>query len=74
MYTQVLLAMLKRDLIEEPFSQQPEPGLLPTMPPYMVMHCSVIILIDTINDQCQCLLVAVGGQPCPHCCCFCLNR
>ena len=36
MYAQVLLAMLKRDLIEEPFSQQPEHGPLPTMPAYMV--------------------------------------
>jgi hypothetical protein len=36
MYAQVLLAMLKRDLIEEPFSQQPEAGPLPTMPAYMV--------------------------------------
>jgi hypothetical protein len=36
MYAQVLLAMLKRDLIEEPFSQHPESGPLPTMPAYMV--------------------------------------
>ena len=38
MYAQVLLSMLKRDLIEEPFSQQPESGPLPTMPAYMVRY------------------------------------
>lgn len=45
MYAQVLLAMLKRDLIEEPFSQQPESGPLPTMPPYMSIY------VDDLNVQ-----------------------
>ena len=51
MYAQVLLAMLKRDLIEEPFSQQPESGPLPTMPPYMVNKeiCQYLITTTWMN-------------------------
>lgn len=51
MYAQVLLAMLKRDLIEEPFSQQPEPGPLPTMPPYMSIYVDDLTIPKPRKDE-----------------------
>ncbi|XP_028406543.1 centrosomal protein of 112 kDa-like [Dendronephthya gigantea] len=51
MYAQVLLAMLKRDLIEEPFSQQPEPGPLPTMPAYMSIYADDPTVQSSLSEQ-----------------------
>ena len=38
MYAQLLLHMLKRGVLEGPFTTRPEPGPLPTLPSYMVGH------------------------------------
>ncbi|CAB3998794.1 centrosomal of 112 kDa-like [Paramuricea clavata] len=51
MYAQVLLAMLKRDLIEEPFSQQPEAGPLPTMPAYMSIYADDPTVQSSLSEQ-----------------------
>ena len=36
MYAQLLLHMLKRGVLEGPFTHRPDPGSLPTLPSYMV--------------------------------------
>ncbi|KAJ8036850.1 hypothetical protein HOLleu_17494 [Holothuria leucospilota] len=38
MYTKLLLHMLKKSLIEGPFSHKPDPGPLPTLPDYMSIY------------------------------------
>ena len=51
MYAQVLLAMLKRDLIEEPFSQHPESGPLPTMPAYMSIYADDPTVQSSLSER-----------------------
>lgn len=52
LYTRLLLHMLKRGVLEGPFTSKPEPGSLKTLPAYMVR------LISTINYE-YCVTVFV---------------
>ena len=38
-----MLHMLKRGVLEGPFTSKPQDGELPTLPPYMVKHLQYII-------------------------------
>uniref|UniRef100_A0A8C9EWP2 DUF4485 domain-containing protein n=1 Tax=Pavo cristatus TaxID=9049 RepID=A0A8C9EWP2_PAVCR len=37
-YAKLLLHMLKRGVLEEPFTREPEPGMLKTLPSYMLIY------------------------------------
>ena len=40
-YAQLMLHMLKRGVLEGPFTSKPQDGDLPTLPPYMVSYYCV---------------------------------
>lgn len=47
-YAKLLLHMLKRGVLEDPFTHEPEPGMLKTLPSYMV---SVTLLLKFILEN-----------------------
>lgn len=44
-YAQLMLHMLKRGVLEGPFTSKPQEGPLPTLPPYMVLIYMMILCI-----------------------------
>lgn len=44
-YAQLMLHMLKRGVLEGPFTSKPQEGPLPTLPPYMVLIYMMISCI-----------------------------
>lgn len=44
-YAQLMLHMLKRGVLEGPFTSKPQEGPLPTLPPYMVLIYMMIVCI-----------------------------
>lgn len=45
-YAQLMLHMLKRGVLEGPFTSKPQEGPLPTLPPYMVLFYMMISCIE----------------------------
>ena len=61
MYGQLMLHMLKRGVLEGPFTSKPQEGSLPTLPTYMVCtstcrnpkgHFSTVL---SFSEHCLCL-------------------
>lgn len=54
-YAQLMLHMLKRGVLEGPFTSKPQEGPLPTLPPYMVLNYNVtcipicVVIFNIIN-------------------------
>uniref|UniRef100_A0A669D8S5 Centrosomal protein 112 n=1 Tax=Oreochromis niloticus TaxID=8128 RepID=A0A669D8S5_ORENI len=53
MYARLLLQMLKRGVLDGPFTSKPEPGSLKTLPTYMVGVTASTSRIISCNDNCD---------------------
>jgi len=58
MYGQLMLHMLKRGVLEGPFTSKPQDGSLPTLPAYMVCAAACCLLLWFRTD----ILVYKNGQ------------
>lgn len=55
MYARLLLHMLKRGVLEGPFTNKPEPGSLKTLPTYMVR------MTASLNHKYRCVASQLSG-------------
>ncbi|NWS94608.1 CE112 protein, partial [Mionectes macconnelli] len=62
LYAKLLLHMLKRGVLEGPFAQKPERGLLKTLPSYMTAHIEELSSAGALSNSAGCLPEWVLGE------------
>ncbi|NWU77122.1 CE112 protein, partial [Onychorhynchus coronatus] len=62
LYAKLLLHMLKRGVLEGPFAQKPEQGLLKTLPSYMTTYIEELSSAGAVSNSSGCLPEWVLGE------------